>query len=130
MFEVNEDIQSLAEAFGERYFLQNAYREYEQCKHTGTKTLLAQSLKLHMVDRIIQTLPFYMLQGTINDQLAKRISTSFDQTVKDFLPHVNDSIYAFELFKNPTMHNVMSRDYVRFNAQTNMDDAYAAGPKF
>jgi len=40
MYEVNEDIQSLAEAFGERFILQNAWIGYETCTHPGAKNLI------------------------------------------------------------------------------------------
>jgi hypothetical protein len=34
MFKVNDDIQSLASSFGERFFLQNAYTAMEdECTH-------------------------------------------------------------------------------------------------
>jgi hypothetical protein len=41
MFKVNDDIQNMASAFGERFFLMSAYTTMEdECTHSGTKQLL------------------------------------------------------------------------------------------
>ena len=41
MSQVNDEIQSLAESFGERFFLQCAINAFEKdCKHEGTRRLL------------------------------------------------------------------------------------------
>lgn len=50
MYDSNENIQSLAKAFGERYFLQSAFKAYEECSHSGAKQILMKVLKLHMID--------------------------------------------------------------------------------
>lgn len=40
MYQISDEIQSLAQAFGERYMLQGALKHFEACSHPGTKALL------------------------------------------------------------------------------------------
>lgn len=47
MFEVSDEIQSLATAFGERYMLDSALKLMNSCNHTATKKLLESAIHLH-----------------------------------------------------------------------------------
>ena len=49
MYEVSDEIQSLAQAFSERYMLQGALKYLEACTHAGVKELLTQAIFLHML---------------------------------------------------------------------------------
>ena len=66
MYQLNDDIQNLAEAFGERFFLQNAWIGYMNCAHTGAKNVLLKVLKLHMVSLLKENLQFYLLNGVLS----------------------------------------------------------------
>lgn len=70
MFESNEDIQTLATAFGERYFLQSAWKAYEECTHQGAKDLLGKVLRLHMIDLLKEDMVFYLTHDLIKKELA------------------------------------------------------------
>ena len=60
MFKVNDDIQSLAQAFGERFFLQNAYIQMEEAKHEGAKDLLRKIIYLHMISYLNENMSWYI----------------------------------------------------------------------
>ena len=49
MYEVSDEIQSVAQAFGERYMLQGALDTIEKCSHPGVKEVLVQATFLHML---------------------------------------------------------------------------------
>jgi hypothetical protein len=70
MFESNDDIQTLAQAFGERYFLQSAWKAFDECSHQGAKELLGKILRLHMIDLLKEDLPFYLTHDLISHNLA------------------------------------------------------------
>ena len=113
MSDVNDEIQSLAESFGERYFLQNAWKAYEylgSSHNTGTRTLLAQILRMHMVDYLRDNISFYIVNDLISKEAAKELVDSFDQVVKDFAPYMNDCLHALNLPLVPQMHAEMSKD--------------------
>jgi len=73
MYEVNEDIQSLAEAFGERFILQNAWIGLVTCTHKGAKNLIEKSLKVHMLNLINQNLAYYLRNDLISNKLGAKI---------------------------------------------------------
>ena len=50
LYHVSDDIQNLAQAFAERYMLQGALKNMDECKHAGTKKLLEHSILLHMMN--------------------------------------------------------------------------------
>lgn len=43
---------------------------------------------------------------------------------------MNDCVESFGVFKIDNLHAPIARDYIKFNAQTNLDDLTQAGPIF
>lgn len=115
MFESNDDIQALATAFGERFFLESAWKLYETCQFQGAKDLLAKVLRLHMVDLIKEDLPFYLTHDLVTHSFAKQIVEEFDKAVYELVPHINDVIEAMGQHKVEAIHPPMSRDWTKFN---------------
>ena len=112
---VNDDIQDLATSFGERFFLQNAFVAYDNCKDAGVKELLHQILNLHMISLIKNDIGWYLSNEIISKESAMSIVNSFDKAVKDFVPHMNDAMEAFNLNVLPNMHaQISQQDYWRF----------------
>lgn len=130
MYQLNDDIQNLAEAFGERFFLQNAWKAFCDCKHAGAKNILAKVLKLHMVTLLKENLHFYMINDVLTAQSAKLIADGFDQAVKELAPHMNDCIGAFNLNQVPGLHGPIARDYKAFNCQRDHGALDKAGELF
>lgn len=75
MFKVNDDIQSLASSFGERFFLQNAYTAMEDdCTHQGAKNLLQKVIYLHMVTLLNDNMGWYLQKGFVTPEAAKDLA--------------------------------------------------------
>jgi acyl-CoA oxidase len=113
MSDINDEIQDVAESFGERYFLQNAWKAYDylgSSHNAGTKTILFHVLRMHMVDYLRDNISFFLINDLISKEAAKELVDSFDQVVKDFVPYMNDCLHAFNLPNVPQMHAEMSRD--------------------
>lgn len=73
MFESNEDIQNLALAFGERYFLSHAWKAFENCKHQGAKALLGKIIRLYMIDYLNKELAFYLTNDLMAKEFAQQV---------------------------------------------------------
>lgn len=115
MFESNEDIQNLALAFGERYFLSHALQAFEDCQHPGAKTLLGKILRLYMIDYLNEELVFYLTNDLMSKAFAQKIQVEFTQAVRDLVPHINDCVESFGLHKVKECYPPMARDWVKFN---------------
>ena len=58
---LNDDIQSLALSFGERYAVQNAFIAMEEdCVHQGAKSILEKVIYLHMITYVNENLSWYL----------------------------------------------------------------------
>jgi acyl-CoA oxidase len=111
MSSVNDDIQNLAEAFGERYFLQAAWAKYEQAAiGSSVKNLLRQILKMHMIFYLQTNLGWYLTNDIISIDGAKNINDAFPKTVKEFVPHVNSCLEAFNFIAPDANLPQMARD--------------------
>lgn len=116
MYVLNDEIQSLAQAFGERFFLQNAIAEYEKLQHSGAKALLNKIIYLHMTTYVKENLSWYMINGFINREAASKIEDKWTQAVKNMVPYTNDAVGALGVNQIEWLHGPLARDYVAFNA--------------
>ena len=66
MYEVSDEIQSVAQAFAERYMLQGALNVLETCTHTGVKNLLTQATFLHMLTIVKDNTNWYLINNVIS----------------------------------------------------------------
>ena len=131
MYQLNDDIQSLAQAFGERFFLSHAYMALEdECVHQGARRILEKTIYLHMITYLNDNMSWYLANGLISREAAKDLASKQSSAVKSFAPHMNDVLESFGLIMTPDVHAPIARDYVKFNSQTNMGDTGAAGKLF
>jgi hypothetical protein len=130
MYEVSDEIQSVAQAFGERYMLQGALDTIEKCSHPGVKEVLVQATFLHMLTIIKQNSAWYLLNNVISSAAASKLDDQFDAAVKAFLPHMNTAVDGLGVPKIKALHGTIARDYVAFNEQDDYDNMQAAGDIF
>ena len=76
MHQSNEAIQSLALAFGERFYLESAIEGL--AKANKSKKLLENVIYLHMYMYVFSNIQFYMLNGFISDVAAQEIINEKD----------------------------------------------------
>lgn len=127
MYKVNDEIQSCASAFGERFFLQAAYTAMEdECTHTGTKKVLEKVIYLHMISYVNENMGWYLRHKFVNPAAASDLHKKQDLAVKDLVPHINTILEGFGLLMTEQIHAPMARDYIKFNGQKDMDDHNAA----
>ena len=63
----NDEIQGLAHAFGERFFLENAIKALESdCIHKGAYDILYKVIMLHMFTNVLDNLGFYLSHDLIS----------------------------------------------------------------
>ena len=67
MYQVSDEIQSLAEAFGHRYMLQGALQYLADCTDVKTKALLTATIRLHMLSLVRQNFSWYLIEGCISE---------------------------------------------------------------
>lgn len=78
MYEVSDEIQSLATAFGNRYMLQGALQYLADCSDARTKEVLQATIRLHMLFLVKQNLAWYIINGSISNDAAINIDNEFD----------------------------------------------------
>ena len=131
MFEVSDNIQSFAQAFGERIRVESAMRVLSNCSHQQTKEALSKAIRLHCLQLVRKNLDWYMVNGVITKKSAcLDLEDQFQRAVKDLAPFVNDFIEGFNIPKIPQIIGPIARDYVKFNTQNDMDNVDAAGNIF
>lgn len=114
MESLNEEIQSLATAFGERFFVENAIKML--AKAQKSKELLQATLYLHMYMVVHDNISFYLVNSVISPKAAQGLLDGKDAAVKAFLPHMNSAVDGLGLCMHENLWPPISRDYIAFNA--------------
>lgn len=128
---MSDEILSTANAFGNRFFLQNAMEFMEvECVHPGALRIMGYVIYLYMITQVRKDAGWYLERGLITREAAKHLDSSFNKAVKDLVPHLNDCVEAFGIPKNQELYAPVERDYIAFNAQRDMNTFGAAGPVF
>lgn len=127
---VSDEIQSLATAFSERYMLQGALKNWEECQHAGTKTLLEKAIRLHMLNQVRENSGWYLIHGIISAKAAKNLDAEHDAAVTEFVPHMNTAVEGLGLFNIDRLTGPIARDYVAYNSQPDAENMDSAGPAF
>lgn len=78
MYQVSDEIQSLAIAFGNRYMLQGALQYLTDCADPKAKLVLKDTIRLHMLSLVKEDLSWYLLNEMISDQAAASFDNEFD----------------------------------------------------
>jgi hypothetical protein len=69
-------------------------------------------------------------RGLISREAARNLEDSYQRAIKDLVPHTNDCIEAFGIPDIKNLHCPISRNYIQFNSQRDMNNFDAAGPLF
>lgn len=77
-YEVSDEIQSVATAFGHRYLLQGALADLAACQDAKLKQLLTVTIRLHMITQVKQDLAWYLVNGSVSEAAALKIDDEFD----------------------------------------------------
>lgn len=115
-YEVSDEIQSLAQAFGERFILQNSLLNLAKIKNPGAKKAIEQAIFLHSLNVVRLNVAYYLTNGVISAEAAEELDAVNDAAVKAFVPYMNDCVEALGVPHITHLHSVISRDYEAFNA--------------
>lgn len=128
---VNDEIQSLAQSFGERFFLHSAVTVLnDDCSHAGARGILEKVISLHMLAVLEKDLDWYLLRNLITAKAARGVVEAKVKAVKDLMPHLNDCVESLGVHQIDSNLPVMMRDFVGFNAQRDFENFDAAGKAF
>lgn len=73
MYELSDEQQSLASAFGERYMLEAALEQYHKCTHTGVKEVLYHALMLHTTTLVFKNIDWYLANEVVSAEAANEL---------------------------------------------------------
>jgi len=130
MYELSDEQQALATAFGERYVLEAALEQYKRCTHTGVKELLYHAIMLHSLTLVQQHIGWYLTHGIVSVEAAEDVEIAQLAAVKAFVPYMNTAVEGLGLLIFPDYNSPIARDYVAFNQQDDNENLHAAGPLF
>lgn len=130
MYEVSDEIQTMAIAFAERFMLEEAIAAMNRMDNPKAKSLVEKAIFLHSVTRVKKDLGWYMMNGCISAEAGQELNAVFERAVKDFLPHMNTALESLCVITHKHIMPPIARDYIAFNAQTNNENYDAAGELF
>ena len=130
MYEVSDEIQSFAQAFGERFMLQGALKTIEGSSHAGVKDLLTRSTFLYMLALVHKDQDWYMMNGVLSTAAAQKLSEQLDAEVKSFAPLINTATEGLGLLTPKQLYGPITRDYVAYNSQKDYENFESAGEMF
>ncbi len=101
MYEVSDNIQNLALAFGERICLESALNKLAQATEPTLKAVLSKIVRLHCMHLVRENLPFYLSNEVISAKAAKGLDAEYQVAVKELVPHINDIVESFDYSRVP-----------------------------
>lgn len=130
MYQVSDEIQALAHAFGERYLLEGALKNLAECQDAKLKIVLGKSIHLHMIDLVREKKAWFLARGVISASAAQALDEEHNVAVADFVPHMNTVLNGMSLVAPVHLQGPITRDYVAFNNQGDYENIDAAGELF
>lgn len=131
MYEVSDEIQGLATAFGDRFMLQESLAAMAAMSdNLKAQAVVERVIFLYCIFEIKRNLGWYTLNGCISQEAASAVNDEFDQAVKDFVPHMNTCVEALGMPTQKHLVGSTAKDYVAFNAQDDNENWKAAGELF
>jgi hypothetical protein len=130
MYEVSDEIQAVAIAFGERFMLQEALAAMNKMQNAKAKSVIEKTIYLHCVTRVKRDLGWYLMSGCVSEEAGLDLERAFEKAVKEFVPHMNTVVESMGVFTAKHLIAPIGRDYVKFNAQTDNENYEAAGDVF
>lgn len=116
MYEVSDEIQSLATAFGERYMLEAALALHSTTDHQAAKKIVEKCIYLHSLTLVRQQIDWYLVNEIVSVEAAAELDSVFEKAVKEFAPDLNTVVESLGLVRVPHLYGPIARDYVAFNA--------------
>ena len=130
MYEVSDEIQIMAQAFGERFMLEEAITAMNKMTNAKAKELTEKAIFLHAVTRVRKDLGWYTMNGCISHEAGQELNSVWEKAVKDFLPHMNTTLASMSIIQHKHVQPPIVRDYIAFNAQPDNENYDAAGEIF
>lgn len=95
MYEVSDEIQALATAFGERFMLEQALASLKAMgDNVKAQQVVEKCIFLHCVYLLKNNLGWYMQQGCVSQEAAQELDSVFNRAVKEMVPHMNTVVEA------------------------------------
>lgn len=116
MYEASDEIQDVAQAFGERYALENSLRYLKNCPNANAKIVLERVIFLSCIALVRKEQAWYLINGVISPEAASQLDAEFDAAVKAMAPFTNDCVEALGVPNIKELHGPIARDFVAFNA--------------
>ena len=130
MYEVSDEIQNLATAFGERFMLEEAIAAMHAMDNENAKVVLAKTIYLHSLWNVKMNIGWYTMHKVVSNEAALELDSLFNQAVKDVVPHMNTLVEALGVSREKHLNAPIARDYVAFNAQLDNENFAEAGELF
>ena len=125
MYEVSDDIQNLAQAYGERQALEFCFEALASVKGAGTKAVLDVIFKIYALDMIIRDMGFYLSHGVLNAAAAQSAVAALPLLVKELAKNTLDVIESLNV---PThaLYTPIIGDYVKYNEEAHFGEVVNA----
>ena len=75
MYEVSDEIQSFASAFGERFILENALAALTKASSAGLKAVLERCIYLHCVTLVNKNIDWYLRNEVVSVEAAAELDS-------------------------------------------------------
>jgi len=73
MYEVSDEIQSLATVFGDRFMVESAIKLHTSIDHQRAAAVLEKCIFLHLVNHVKQSIDWYIVNGVVSIEAANEL---------------------------------------------------------
>lgn len=125
MRETSDNMQNLANIYGERHCLEYCIAQLDKLESAENKRLLTLVFRLYASDVVYRDMSFYMIEGVLSKEAAKNLTETRLKLIKEVAAHCNDLLDCMSIPKH-ALYAPISNDYVKYNASPNLGEVIGA----
>jgi len=129
-YHLSDEIQNTAKAYAERMLLEASLAELEKCDHATAKEVLRAVIRMNCVYVVKNNLGWYLTNGVISEEAGQELYESWNQVVKDVVPHLNTILESWATPKHTHLKPPTVRDYLGYMDKGTYSDLDSAGEPF
>jgi acyl-CoA oxidase len=124
-YEISDNIQDLALAYGERRTLEECIEVLSQIKDAGTKKVLETIFRVFGVDILKRDQGFYMAEGALSVKQGRNLPNMLNYLVKELAKVATDVIESLNVPVH-ALYAPIAGDYIKYNATPNYGEVVNA----
>jgi len=125
MRETSDNMQELAQTYGERTCMEYCIQTLGKMKNQENQRLMTKIFRLFAIECLRRDLAWYLIQGVISKQALSALTPTRHQLISDIALKASDILDCLSIAKD-ALYVPIAADYMKYNASPNHGEIIGA----